>query len=155
MPMILSSRWDRAARQKLAGLRVAAGGEVNQQEVSHPDVTLTGIIEERIRELDGAEHGSLGALAELHLRVSPTPSAAWRGLWSSYVDAPEAIRTRTEVSDSGFIMLAITESSDVEADIEAIVEHTIGTNQRWHDLKELARSSAERAVAVLQQISSE
>jgi hypothetical protein len=127
---------------------------VNQQEVSHQDVTLTGIIEERIRELEGAEHGCLGALAELHLRVSPTPSAAWRGLWSSQVEAPEAIRSRTEVSESGFVVLAISESGDIEADIEAIVEHTISTNQRWHDLQQLARSSAERAVAVLQQISS-
>jgi hypothetical protein len=155
MPKILSSKWDGAPSREAGGCHIDEGDGVNQLEVSHQDVTLTGIIEERIRELDGAEHGSFGAIAELHLRVSPAPSAAWRALWRSDVDAPEVIRDRTEVSDSGFIVLAITESSDIEADTEAIVDHTIRTNHRWHDLNQLARSSAERAVAFLQQLSSE
>jgi hypothetical protein len=118
----------------------------------HEDVTLSGIIEGKVREL-GEDDEVFGAVAELHLRLTPTPEAAWRGLWRSDADAPEVIEHRTEATESGFIVLELTGDNDIEADIEAIVEHTIRTNHRWHDLNELARSSADRAVAALGDLS--
>lgn len=121
--------------------------------MSHGDVTLTGIIETKVRELGDDGDEAFGAVAELHLRVSPTPSSAWQGLWRSDAGAPETIEYRTEVSDDGFIVLEISDDSDIEADMLAIVEHTVRTNHRWHDLNELARSSAERAVAALTSLS--
>jgi len=121
--------------------------------VSHGDVTLTGVIETRVRELNEDGDEVFGAVAELHLRVSPTPSPAWQGLWRSDAGAPETIEYRTSVSDDGFIVLELTDESDIESDMREIVEHTIRTNDRWHELNEQARSAAERAVAALGEMS--
>ena len=85
--------------------------------MSHGDVTLTGIIEERVRALDDDGDEAFGAVAELHLRVSPTPSTAWQGLWRADGDAPEVIEYRTEVTDGGFIILELTDDCDIEADM--------------------------------------
>lgn len=117
--------------------------------MSHGDVTLTGVIEERVRELGDDGDESFGAVAELHLRVSPTPTLAWQGLWRSDAGAPETIEYRTSVNDDGFIVLELTEDCDIDADIRDIVEHTIRTNDRWHELQQLAHTAAERAVAAL------